>query len=238
MTHAEPVKRPPRFDATGQGSANMDIRLGADAGEWVTKRQRGPTSASEPLSCDNTKPDNPKGPAANADQTEAVRSRLLQWITGNPAITKAQACQELGLARGTFDYHAQRLIRDGLVRLVRLQRSVYLFAPHIAPQIVPLLVARRSPFQVSILRHLNAVHKSSGSEIASELGVTRATAFRGIDALVRLGLIDRYESVRPLFQLSSASREAASEVGLELINGPKVAGDREGEIQVLVSRGR
>jgi predicted transcriptional regulator len=125
---------------------------------------------------------------------ENVRERLLSLVRAQPGLCMSNAADHLGVNLGTAKYHADRLVRDGLLAVEPTGRQRRLRPAHVpSDHATRLALLRGDPARAlasEVLREPGVPVR----ELCDRLGFTPRIVYYQSEHLVRAGLL-REETV-------------------------------------------
>ena len=161
----------------------------------------GPVARLRPLLSRQWSKDNPpfsEPPGSEpADDLDATRRRILEFIASHPGAHLRDICRALGLAMGDVQYHIRRLERDGRIHSVRrgLYKFFYpanLFGERQRDVLSVLSLDRPRELLLNIIEHPGSTQEA----LAGAAHVSQPTVSWHLKRLVDLGIVGRRQEGR------------------------------------------
>lgn len=141
-------------------------------------------------------------PVPRGGHVMEVQTRRMVWhtIRSRPGVNKTELAHLTGLSWGSVGHHLHMLERDGVIRLVRVGRTVHATPTEFADRLrrTPILIC---PDARRVLGALLTQPFSRGTtDLGRLLGMTRKQARRHVYELVRAGLVEGDGSYHPSYR--------------------------------------
>jgi predicted transcriptional regulator len=117
------------------------------------------------------------------------RDRVLDEVITTPGITKTEVMESLEIGWGTVDHHLNKLCRESLLEVYRVNPRAHYFAPDIPIPIRPIFAALRLEHSKRMLGLLEQPLRAQ--DLVNEMGESRKVVDRHLAHLTRSGAVER-----------------------------------------------